>query len=60
MSPNAYFQGGLKGVIWSDVFQAAIMTTAMLAFAIRGVVVLGGFGELWRYVEDGGRDIVNR
>lgn len=48
--------GGLKGVIWSDVFQASVMTLALISFATRGVVVLGGFGELWKLVEEGGRD----
>ena len=30
-----FYQGGMKAVIWSDVFQTAIMLTGMLACIIQ-------------------------
>lgn len=52
---ESFFQGGLKGVIWTDVFQGVIMITGMLAFLIKGSLELGGFANVWRVAERGGR-----
>ena len=30
-----YLQGGMKAVIWTDVFQAAVMFTGMMAIVIQ-------------------------
>ncbi|OWF47261.1 sodium-coupled monocarboxylate transporter 1-like isoform X2 [Mizuhopecten yessoensis] len=42
------FLGGLKAVIWVDAFQFLIMMTGILAIIIKGVLEVGGFGEVWR------------
>ena len=30
-----YFQGGIRGVIWADVFQAVVLLTGLLAIIIK-------------------------
>ncbi|ETE58630.1 Sodium-coupled monocarboxylate transporter 1, partial [Ophiophagus hannah] len=47
--------GGLKAVIWTDVFQAAIMIAGFLSVIIRGVVVQDGFGNIINDAYHGGR-----
>uniref|UniRef100_A0A8C5RBN2 Sodium-coupled monocarboxylate transporter 1 n=1 Tax=Laticauda laticaudata TaxID=8630 RepID=A0A8C5RBN2_LATLA len=47
--------GGLKAVIWTDVFQAAIMIAGFLSVIIRGVVVQNGFGNIINDAYHGGR-----
>nr|XP_002119750.3 sodium-coupled monocarboxylate transporter 1-like [Ciona intestinalis]XP_026695018.1 sodium-coupled monocarboxylate transporter 1-like [Ciona intestinalis]XP_026695019.1 sodium-coupled monocarboxylate transporter 1-like [Ciona intestinalis] len=52
--------GGLKAVIWTDVFQAIIMIIGFLAVIIQGSINLGGFGVIWESAYNGGRiDFVN-
>lgn len=43
--PNALFalpQGGMKAVVWTDVFQVVVMLAGFWAILIRGTVVMGG------------------
>ncbi|XP_063164171.1 sodium-coupled monocarboxylate transporter 1-like [Candoia aspera] len=47
--------GGLKAVIWTDVFQAVIMIAGFLAVIIRGTIVQGGFGNIINDTYHGGR-----
>lgn len=47
--------GGLKAVIWTDVFQTVVMFTGQMAVIIVGVHQVGGFSNFWRKVTDGGR-----
>lgn len=47
--------GGLKAVIWTDVFQTVVMFTGQLAVIIVGVQQAGGLSETWVKVRDGGR-----
>lgn len=47
--------GGIKAVIWTDVFQAVIMLIGFLVITIKGSIDLGGFGEAWRICEENGR-----
>uniref|UniRef100_UPI00398F6DA9 sodium-coupled monocarboxylate transporter 1-like isoform X1 n=3 Tax=Pristiophorus japonicus TaxID=55135 RepID=UPI00398F6DA9 len=47
--------GGLKAVIWTDVFQMGIMISGFLAVIIRGVVVQGSFERIWNISYHGGR-----
>nr|XP_002121367.1 sodium-coupled monocarboxylate transporter 1 isoform X2 [Ciona intestinalis] len=47
--------GGIKAVIWTDVFQAVVMLCGFLAVTIRGSVVLGGYENVWKICEEGGR-----
>ncbi|XP_051890725.1 sodium-coupled monocarboxylate transporter 1 [Pristis pectinata] len=47
--------GGLKAVVWTDVFQMLIMISGFLAVIIRGSVVQGGFERIWNISYHGGR-----
>lgn len=47
-------QGGLKAVIWTDVFQTVVMFAGQLAVIIVGVKQAGGLSEVWRKVSEGG------
>ena len=42
-----FSQGGLKAVMWADVFQAFVMLAALLIVIIKGSVDLGGLGVIW-------------
>lgn len=48
-------QGGLKAVVWTDVFQTVVMFTGQLAVIIVGVRQAGGLSDVWVKVTDGGR-----
>ena len=47
--------GGLRAVIWTDLFQALVMFTSLFFIIIKGVIDVDGFGNLWRINSDGGR-----
>ncbi|RVE57608.1 hypothetical protein OJAV_G00217970 [Oryzias javanicus] len=47
--------GGLKAVIWTDVFQTAVMFAGQLAVIVVGVQKTGGPAEVWRKVWEGNR-----
>ncbi|XP_043931973.1 sodium-coupled monocarboxylate transporter 1-like [Protopterus annectens] len=47
--------GGLKAVIWTDVFQMVIMLTGFAIVIIRGSVLQGGFQNIWNISYYGGR-----
>ncbi|BFZ25471.1 hypothetical protein BsWGS_28510 [Bradybaena similaris] len=47
--------GGMKAVIWTDVFQTLIMLAGMCAVIIKGFVVDGGGAKIWQDNYDGGR-----
>jgi len=47
--------GGLKAVIWTDVFQAVVMTAGFLCITIKGCIDVGGIGKMWEICEDNGR-----
>ncbi|XP_038155542.1 solute carrier family 5 member 6 [Cyprinodon tularosa] len=47
--------GGLKAVIWTDVFQTVVMFAGQLAVIIVGVQRTGGVSEVWRKVKEGNR-----
>ncbi|CAG0882593.1 unnamed protein product [Darwinula stevensoni] len=40
--------GGIKAVVWTDVFQVCIMLGGMLVIIIYGTVLVGGIHEVWR------------
>lgn len=48
-------QGGLKAVIWTDVFQTLVMFAGQLAVIVVGVQQSGGLSEVWRKAQDGDR-----
>ncbi|KAG5265808.1 hypothetical protein AALO_G00246590 [Alosa alosa] len=47
--------GGLKAVIWADVFQTLVMFAGQFAVIGVGVHQAGGPAEVWRKARDGGR-----
>ncbi|KAA0712705.1 Sodium-coupled monocarboxylate transporter 1 [Triplophysa tibetana] len=47
--------GGLKAVIWTDVFQMVIMLTGFVAVIARGAALQGGLGRVWNDSYHGGR-----
>ncbi|ESN96363.1 hypothetical protein HELRODRAFT_189216 [Helobdella robusta] len=49
--------GGLRGVVWVDAFQAVIMLGGMLFIVVQGILLVGGFKEMWSINEAGGRII---
>lgn len=49
------FQGGMKAVMWTDVFQIFVMFAGMLAVVIRGLIEMGGFSNVWAAAERGRR-----
>ncbi|KAB5584089.1 hypothetical protein PHYPO_G00103410 [Pangasianodon hypophthalmus] len=47
--------GGLKAVIWTDVFQMVVMLAGFVAVIARGAVLQGGLGKIWEDNYNGGR-----
>ncbi|XP_069779130.1 sodium-coupled monocarboxylate transporter 1-like [Narcine bancroftii] len=47
--------GGIKAVVWTDVFQISVMVIGLLTILIRGSIQIGGFGKIWNIAENGGR-----
>ncbi|KAJ7384422.1 hypothetical protein OS493_021834 [Desmophyllum pertusum] len=40
--------GGLKAVIWTDVFQSVIMVAGLITVVIVGSIEVGGFDQVWQ------------
>ncbi|XP_043917669.1 sodium-dependent multivitamin transporter isoform X2 [Protopterus annectens] len=47
--------GGLKAVIWTDVFQSLVMFAGMLAVITVGSIKVGGITEVWRIANEAGK-----
>ncbi|XP_050403134.1 sodium-dependent multivitamin transporter [Patella vulgata] len=47
--------GGIKAVIWTDVFQSLVMFSGMAAILIKGTIDAGGADAVWNKAMDGGR-----
>uniref|UniRef100_A0A1A8EYS8 Sodium-dependent multivitamin transporter n=2 Tax=Nothobranchius TaxID=28779 RepID=A0A1A8EYS8_9TELE len=47
--------GGLKAVIWTDVFQTVVMFAGQLAVIVVGASQAGGLAEVWRKAVNGSR-----
>ncbi|XP_038208186.1 sodium-coupled monocarboxylate transporter 1-like [Zerene cesonia] len=47
--------GGLKAVVWTDVFQTIVMIGAMFLVIIKGTIKVGGFEEVLKRNWDSGR-----
>ena len=45
----------MKAVLWTDTFQAAVITTGLLAIIIRGVTQQGGLDHVWQVAYDRSR-----
>ncbi|XP_014165642.1 sodium/iodide cotransporter [Geospiza fortis] len=53
--PLAVPQGGMKAVIWTDVFQVFVMLAGFVAIAIRGSLLVGGPAEVLSIASNGSR-----
>uniref|UniRef100_A0A6G1SGX8 Putative sodium-dependent multivitamin transporter n=1 Tax=Aceria tosichella TaxID=561515 RepID=A0A6G1SGX8_9ACAR len=47
--------GGVKAVIWSDLFQAVLMFAALFVVGLLGTLDAGGFQEVLHQAKEGGR-----
>ncbi|XP_059488854.1 sodium-coupled monocarboxylate transporter 1-like [Neocloeon triangulifer] len=47
--------GGLKAVVWTDTLQTILMFASMVAVMVLGADKIGGWGEVWKRNEEGGR-----
>lgn len=47
--------GGIKAVVWTDVFQGFVMLSSVAIVAFMGVYKVGGFGAVWEIASEGGR-----
>ncbi|CAD5126563.1 DgyrCDS14658 [Dimorphilus gyrociliatus] len=47
--------GGMKAVMWTDSFQIITMFAGLIAILVKGSLDFGGFGNIWRINEEGGR-----
>ena len=54
------FQGGMKGVIWTDVFQTCIILIGLIVVLIIGTTEVGTFGDVLKIASDGGRTDIFR
>ncbi|GFR92974.1 sodium-coupled monocarboxylate transporter 1 [Elysia marginata] len=44
--------GGMKAVVWTDVFQASVMLAGVLSIAIQGTIKAGGLARVWEINEE--------
>lgn len=47
--------GGIRGVIWNDLFQALVMLLSVSFLIAKGIYDLGGFSQVWNINQTGGR-----
>lgn len=47
--------GGMKAVMWTDVFQITMMFAGMIAVVIKGSLLVDGFSNAWQIAYDGER-----
>jgi sodium-coupled monocarboxylate transporter 8/12 len=47
--------GGMKAVMWTDVFQITLMFAGLIAILIQGSIDQGGFGNVWKILDESGR-----
>jgi sodium-coupled monocarboxylate transporter 8/12 len=47
--------GGIRAVIWTDMFQLCVMLASILSVIGKGVYDVGGVNEIWSLNERGGR-----
>lgn len=45
----------MKAVLWTDVFQVAVMFAGFFAVIIKGSMETGGIRNVWRIAGEGGR-----
>lgn len=49
------FLGGMKAVVWTDVFQSLVMIAGLLAIVIQGTIKVGNMSKVWDINEQWGR-----
>ncbi|XP_063155912.1 sodium-dependent multivitamin transporter [Candoia aspera] len=47
--------GGLKAVIWTDVFQTFVMFAGQVAVIVVGTIKVGGMGRVWKLAAEKGK-----
>lgn len=47
--------GGIKAVLWTDLFQSILMFASLSLVAIRGTIFIGGIETVWQIAEQDGR-----
>ena len=47
--------GGLKAVVWTDVFQMIVVYVGLIVMMIRGAQLFGGVEEIWNTAVNGSR-----
>ncbi|XP_033752712.1 sodium-coupled monocarboxylate transporter 1-like [Pecten maximus] len=47
--------GGMRAVIWTDVFQTIVMVAGMIAVLIQGSIQIGGLSEVWKIAYENDR-----
>ncbi|GFT80531.1 putative sodium-dependent multivitamin transporter [Nephila pilipes] len=47
--------GGMKAVLWTDLFQGLMMYSAVFVVIAKGTIDAGGFSEVWRLADEGQR-----
>ncbi|RUS87360.1 hypothetical protein EGW08_004902 [Elysia chlorotica] len=52
--------GGIKSVIWTDVFQTLVVFAGTFTIIIKACSVVGGLSEVWDLAQIGGRTDFNR
>ncbi|KAF8788896.1 putative sodium-dependent multivitamin like protein [Argiope bruennichi] len=55
MQATSAFEGGMKAVLWTDLFQSLLMFSAVFAVIAKGTIDVGGFSEVWRLADEGKR-----
>ncbi|KAB7507143.1 Sodium-coupled monocarboxylate transporter 1 [Armadillidium nasatum] len=52
--------GGIRAVVWTDVFQLTVMLIGLFVIVIASLVDAGGFSKVWNTALEGGRlDVLN-
>ena len=49
------FQGGMRAVIWTDVFQSVVMVLGLIVMISIGATEVGGLGEVISIIKKGQR-----
>ena len=47
--------GGIKAVLWTDVFQSFLMFMSMIIIIVKGTYDVGGFNVVWQRAQLGNR-----
>lgn len=50
-----FLQGGMKAVLWTDVFQVIVIFTGITTTIVFGAKAEGGFGKVWQMCEVHGK-----